>query len=161
MMLIQDELITRGRKRTSSVKISNNKEVDQELSVAVNLLCEYLRFKDLPSSGILHYTQSPRRLQIRKKVKENIKINGEKMKLKYPKRKRLQFVGFAVGDNVAVKIPPQDRGKCEVNRLPAVVVRKNGADNPKIKVSMSVWYFGEFIYYIIPNTLSTFSKSEC
>ena len=42
MMLIQDELISRGRKCISSVKVSNNKEVDQELSVAVNLLCEYL-----------------------------------------------------------------------------------------------------------------------
>ena len=79
-MLIQNELIKRRRKCTSSVKASN-KEVDQELSVAVNLICEYLRFKDLPSSGTTHYTQSPRRLQIRKKVKENIKINGEKMKL--------------------------------------------------------------------------------
>ena len=135
MMLIQDELITRGRKRTSSVKVSNNKEVDQELSVAVNLLSEYLRFKDLSSSGIPHYTQSPRRLQIRKKVKENIKINGEKMKVRYAKRKRLQFVDFAVGDNVAVKIPPQDRGKCEVNRLPAVVVLKRGPINPKYKLA--------------------------
>ena len=59
-MLIQNELIKRRRKCTSSVKASN-KEVDQELSVAVNLICEYLRFKDLPSSGITHYTQSPRR----------------------------------------------------------------------------------------------------
>ena len=32
------------------------------------------------------------------------------MKLKYAKRKRLQFVDFTVGDNVVVKIPPQDRG---------------------------------------------------
>ena len=131
MMLIKDELITRRRKCTSSIKASN-KEVDQELSVAVNLICEYLRFKDLPSSGIPH-TQSPRRLQIRKKVKENIKINGEKMKLKYAKRKRLQFIDFVVGDNVAVKIPPQDRGKCDVNRLPVVYsCAKKGADEPKI-----------------------------
>ena len=137
MMLIQDELITIGRKRTSSVKVSNNKEVDQKLSVAVNLLCEYLLFKDLPSSGIPHYTQSlsPRRLQIRKKVKENIKINGEKMKVKYAKRKSLESVDFVVGDNVAVKIPPQDRGKCEVNRLPAVVVLKRGQINPKYKLA--------------------------
>ena len=42
MMLIQDKLISRGRKRIFSVKVRNNKEVDQELSVAVNLLCEYL-----------------------------------------------------------------------------------------------------------------------
>ena len=57
MMLIQDELISRGRKCTSSVKVSNNKVVDQELSVAMmNLPCEYLQFKDLPSSGIPHYT---------------------------------------------------------------------------------------------------------
>ena len=57
MMLIQDKLISRGRKCTSSVKVSNNKVVDQELSVAMmNLPCEYLQFKDLPSSGIPHYT---------------------------------------------------------------------------------------------------------
>ena len=71
MMLIQDELIKRGRKCTSYVKASN-KEVDQELSVAVNLICQYLQFNDLPSSGIALYTQSPRRLRMRKKVKENI-----------------------------------------------------------------------------------------
>ena len=124
MMLIQDELITRGRKCTSSIKVSNNKEVDQKLSVGVNLICEYLRFKDLLSSGIPHYTQSPRCLQIRKKVKESI-----------AKRKRLQFVDFAVGDNVAVKIPPHDRRKCEVNRLPAVVVLKRGQINPKYKLA--------------------------
>ena len=39
--------------------------------MVVNLLCKYLRFKDLPSSVIPHLTKSPRRLQIRKKVKEN------------------------------------------------------------------------------------------
>ena len=68
-ILIQDELITRGRKHTSSVKVSSNKEVDQELSVALNLLCEYLQFKNYPSSGISHYRQSPGCLQITKKLK--------------------------------------------------------------------------------------------
>ena len=132
LMLIQDQLITRGRKCTSSIKVSNNKEVDQELPVAMNSICEYLRFKDLLLSGMPYYTQSPRHLQIRKKVKKNVKINGEKMSLRYAKRRRLQFIDFAVGDNVAVKIPPQDGGKCEVNRLPAVVVLKRGADKPEI-----------------------------
>ena len=33
------------------------------------------------------------------------------MKVKYVNRKRLQFVDFAVGDNAAVKIPPQDTGE--------------------------------------------------
>ena len=94
--------------------------------MAVNLICEYLRFQDLPSSGIPHYTQFPRCLQIRKKVKENIKINGEKMKLKNAKRKRLQFVDFAVGDNMAV---------WEVGRLPVVVVLKRGQINPKHKLA--------------------------
>ena len=135
MILIQDQLITRGGKRASSVKVSSNKEVDQELSVAVNLPCKYLRFKDLPSSGIPHQTQSPRRLQIRKKAKENIKINGEKTKVKYATRKRLQFVDFAVGDNVAVKFLPQDREKCEVNKLPAVALLKRGQINPKHKLA--------------------------
>ena len=54
MMLIQNELITRGIKCTFSIKASNNKEADQKFSVAVNLICKYLQIKDLPSSGILH-----------------------------------------------------------------------------------------------------------
>ena len=140
MMLIQDELITRGRKCTSSIKVSNNKEVDQKLSVGVNLIFEYLRLKDLLSLGIPHYTQSPRCLQIRKKVKESI-----------AKRKRLQFVDFAVGDNVAVKIPPHDRRKCEVNRLPAVVVLKRGQINPKYKLACK---FGTLVLYPGPANLS-------
>ena len=41
MMLIQDELIKRGRKFSSFRKVSE-REVDQELSVAVNLLFKYL-----------------------------------------------------------------------------------------------------------------------
>ena len=57
------------------------------------------------------------------------------MKFKYAKRKRLQFVDFAVGDNVTVKIPRQDREKCEVNRLPAKVVLKRGQINPKYKLA--------------------------
>ena len=57
------------------------------------------------------------------------------MKLKYAKRKKLQFVDFPVWDNVAVKIPPQDQRKCEVNRLPAVAVLKKGQINPKYKLA--------------------------
>ena len=33
---------------------------------------------------------------------------------------------FNVGDNVAVKVPPIDRGKFDVSRVPAVVVLKRG-----------------------------------
>ena len=36
------------------------------------------------------------------------------MKVKYVKKKKFQFVDFAVGD-VAVKFPPQDRRKFEVS----------------------------------------------
>ena len=54
MMLIQNELITRGKKCTFSLKASNNKEADLKFSAAVNLICKYLRIKDLPSSGIPH-----------------------------------------------------------------------------------------------------------
>ena len=73
------------------------------------------------------------------------------MKLKYAKRKRLQFVDFAVGDNVAVKIPPHDRRKCEVNRLPAVVVLKRGQINPKYKLACK---FGTLVLYPGPANLS-------
>ena len=36
---------------------------------------------------------------------------------------------------MAVKIPPQDRGKCEVNRLSAVVMLKREQINPKYKLA--------------------------
>ena len=51
-----------------------------------------------------------------------MKVNGEKMKERFAKRKRIQVEDFDVGDNVAVKVPPIDRGKCDVGRVPAVVV---------------------------------------
>ena len=46
-----------------------------------------------------------------------MKVNGEKMKERYAKRKRIKVKDFNVGDNVAVKVPPIDRGRCNVSRV--------------------------------------------
>ena len=129
--IIQQEVA----KKNAGVKKCNNEYVDREISVAINIFCCYLENRNLPPSGIAHLTYSPRRSAIRKKVKENIKANGERMKIKYAKRKRLEVADYSSGDNVAVKIPPQDRGKCEVKRLPATVVLKRGRVHPKYKLA--------------------------
>ena len=55
-----------------------------------------------------------------------MKVNGEKMKERYAKRKKIKVKDFNVGDNVAVKVPPIDRGRCDVSRVPSVVVLKRG-----------------------------------
>jgi fructose/tagatose bisphosphate aldolase len=63
-------------------------------------------------------------------VHENIKLNAERMKKNYCKRKKMQVRWFKIGDNVAVKVPKEDRHKAEVHRIPAVVVKvKNGIPN--------------------------------
>ena len=55
-----------------------------------------------------------------------MKVNGEKMKERYAKRKKIKVKDFNVGDNVAVKVSPIDRGRYDVSRVPAVVVLKRG-----------------------------------
>ena len=67
---------------------------------------------------------SARRTIIKTEVKENTIKNAEKMKVKkYGKRKRVTVQEFLVeGQNVAVKIPAIDRGQCDLNRIPCVIV---------------------------------------
>ena len=64
-----------------------------------------------------------------------MKVNGEKMKERYAKRKRIKVKDFNVGDNVVVKVPPIDRGRCNVSRVPAVVVLKRGQVQAKYKLA--------------------------
>ena len=81
------------------------------------------------------------------------------MKVKYAKRKRLQFVDFAVGDKEAVKILSQDRRKYKVNRLPAVVVLKRGQINPKCKLACQ---FGTLESLFTASSLIPYPvQSEC
>ena len=61
-----------------------------------------------------------------------MKVNGQKMKERYTKCKRITVEDFNVGDSVAVKVQPIDRGKCDVSRVPAVVVLKRGKSKQNI-----------------------------
>ena len=62
-------------------------------------------------------------------------MNAERMKDRYSKKKRLFVQTFQIGDNIAVKIPKEDRGKIDARRLPAVVVKVKCTTPPMYKVA--------------------------
>lgn len=45
------------------------------------------------------------------------------MKSRYDTSKRIKVCEFAVGDSVTVKVPVQDRGPLDMNRVPGVIVK--------------------------------------
>ena len=79
----------------------------------------YLRFK-FDHIDFERPETSPRRADIRAKVHANIKVNAERMKDRYSKKKRLFVQSFQIGDNIAAKMPKEDRSKFDAKRLPAV-----------------------------------------
>ena len=129
-----DKIIEKNQSINSTRPI-NNDYVDKELSVAINILSSFLQTENLPGSNIPHLLHSPSRSEIRKRIQKNMKVNGDKMKERYAKHKRIKVEDFNVGDNPAAKVPPTDRGKCDASRVPAVVVLKRGQVQAKYKLA--------------------------
>ena len=129
-----DKIIEKNQSINSTRPI-NNDYVDKELSVAINILSSFLQTESLPGSNISHLLHSPSRSEIRKRIQKNMKVNGDKMKERYAKHKRIKVEDFNVGDNAAAKVPPTDRGKCDASRVLAVVVLKRGQVQAKYKLA--------------------------
>lgn len=52
---------------------------------------------------------------------------AEKMAEKYNASKRIKTVAFKLGEAVTVTVPLQDRGPCDLNRIPDIIMEaKNG-----------------------------------
>ena len=125
--------------------IHNNDFVDKVANIVTNILILFLsnslkRKLDYETNAVFGkvVTQgqlSPNRQIIRDEVSDNIIKNGERVKVKYSKRKRVKIGDYEVGDNVAVKIPPIDRSKCDAIRIPCVIIAKKGNVQPRYKVS--------------------------
>ena len=85
-----------------------------------------------------------------------MKVNGEKMKERYAKRTPINVGDFDLGDNVVVKVPPVDKGKCNVSHVPAVIVLKRGQVQPKHKLActfskiQSIYTASSLIIYPAP-----------
>ena len=78
---------------------------------------------------------SPNRKRIREDVHNNIKINAERMKRRYCKKMELLFIVFIEGDKVAVQIPQKDRGKTDMRRIPAIIVKLSRSTPPCYKLA--------------------------
>ena len=53
------------------------------------------------------------------------------IKSKYGNRKRVMVKDFEIAETLVVKIPVIDREKCDLNRIPVMVISKCGKLQPK------------------------------
>ena len=63
---------------------------------------------------------------IRQKTKKRLLDAAEKMATKYNASKKIKCVQFSEGDAVTVRVPPQDRGPCDLSRVPGVIIKTSG-----------------------------------
>ena len=127
-----DNIMTALRKFEPALKKINNLYVDRLLWLTAETIKRYLKFK---SDHLERLETSPRRAVIRAEVHENIKINAERMKRRYAKKKKLFVKFFQIGENVALRIPKEDRSKVDRKRLPAVVVKIKNTTPPMYKLA--------------------------
>ena len=57
---------------------------------------------------------------------------------KYNASKRIKTVAYKLGEAVTVKVPVQDRGPCDLNRIPGIIVQEKMAFT-KSKHNMVFW----------------------
>ena len=133
LQIVQDNIIEKNGSIISTRPV-NNDHVDKELSVAI-VLGSFLEKENLPKFNIPHLLHSPRRSEIRKRIKKNMKVNGEKIKESYAKHKQIKVENLYVGDNVAVKVPPIDKAKCDASHVSAVLALKRGQVQPKYELA--------------------------
>ena len=93
------------------------------------------RFLEFKGKNIQLSETSPRRLHIRSEVRENIIVSAAKMKESFARKKRVKVQLFQVGDNVAVKVPKNDRSKVAMRRIQAVVVKLKNTSPPMYKLA--------------------------
>ena len=63
---------------------------------------------------------------IRQKAKKRLLDTAEKMVTKYNASKKIKCVQFSEGDAVTVRVPPQDRGPCDLSRVPRIISKASG-----------------------------------
>ena len=96
---------------------------------------------------------SPRRAEIRREVHQNIKLNAERMKRQYCKKKRVFEKIFQVCDNVAVMVPKVDRSKVDSRRIPAVIVKIKDSSPRMYKLACN---YGTIAGYFSTSSLITY-----
>ena len=65
--------------------------------------------------------------------KRNLDV-AAKMEKKYNSSKRVKIENFNLGDAVTVRVPPEDRGPCDQQRVPGVIVKiSNGSHKIRTK----------------------------
>ena len=71
----------------------------------------------------MHYSGKSRHDKIRNHVQKRNLEAAERMKNKFNNAKRAKIEKFEVGDGVTVRVPSEDRGPCDQQRVPGVIVK--------------------------------------
>ena len=64
---------------------------------------------------------------MRKNVQKRLLHAAKKMAEKYNASKKIKTVAYKLGEAVTVKVPVQDRGPCDLNRIPGIIVEEKMA----------------------------------
>ena len=114
------------KKHDPTLKILNVKHTDRLLWLSAKTVEKYLADDKKNTAPRKTMETSPNRKRIREEVRKNLGISAQRMRDRYSKRKRMVVREFRVGENVAVRVPIQDRAKTDARRVPAVVVKVKG-----------------------------------
>ena len=74
---------------------------------------------------------------IRKEALKRTRDAAEKMSQQYNSSKKIKICRFNVGDTVTVRVPSKDRGPCDLQRVPGVVVKASNGFH-KIRTQFGV-----------------------
>ena len=144
-----------------SLAICNNFYLDKCLWLSAETIKRYIEQSKIPSKT---WETSPRRHEIRDAVRQNILINAQRMKDTHGKKKRVTVKKFKLGENVAVRVPKEDRGKVDPKRVPSVIVIVKGS-NPTLykracKSGTIAGYFTSSDLISYPGVLPISTESE-
>ena len=121
-------------KHQPSLNSFNRTITDKLLYLSAETIRSYLQFKT-NGKTLKRFETSPKRTRIRNEVRQNINKNAVKMKEQFAKKKKVIVQEFQIGDNVAVKVPKNDRSKVAMQRIPAVVVKLKNTTPPMYKLA--------------------------
>ena len=114
-------------KHDNALSSFNIEFTDRLLWLSAKTVEGYLNQESIESIPRKSAETSPTRKVIHDVVRNNLSIQAKRMKERYSKRKRLVVKEFCIGDNVAVRIPVEDRAKTDPKRIPALIVKVRGS----------------------------------
>ena len=121
-------VIAELKKHDPTLRIMNVQHQDRLYWLSAKTVERFIEYETENKASRKTEETSPNRKKIRDDVRKNLSISAQRMTDCYSKRKRMVVKEFRMGENVAVRVPIQDRAKTDARRVPVVIVQVKGAN---------------------------------